>query len=60
MLAGEEPDDLPALIAATLATDHAPTTLPPTWDGRTGQRIVEVIDEALRGGFANPGRSVAP
>ncbi|MGA1515786.1 MAG: non-hydrolyzing UDP-N-acetylglucosamine 2-epimerase [Ilumatobacteraceae bacterium] len=60
VLAGEEPDDLPALIAATLAADHAPTTLPPTWDGRTGQRIVEVIGDALRDGFANPGRSVTP
>ena len=60
VLAGEEPGDLPGLIAATLAADHAPTTLPPTWDGRAGQRIVEVIGDALRAGFANPGRSVAP
>ena len=60
VLAGEEPDILPGLIAEALADDRAPTTLPPTWDGGTGARIVEVIRACLRDGFANPGRSLAP
>jgi UDP-N-acetylglucosamine 2-epimerase (non-hydrolysing) len=60
VLAGEDPDDLPGLIARTLDADRAPTTLPPTWDGATGSRIVEIIRGCLRDGFANPGRTVAP
>ena len=60
VLAGEEPDILPGLIAEALAADRAPTTLPPTWDGGTGARIVEIIRACLRDGFANPGRSLAP
>lgn len=60
VLAGEEPDVLPGLIAEALADDRAPTTLPPTWDGGTGARIVEIIRACLRDGFANPGRSLAP
>ncbi|MGA0357700.1 MAG: non-hydrolyzing UDP-N-acetylglucosamine 2-epimerase [Ilumatobacteraceae bacterium] len=60
VLAGEEPDILPGLIAEALADDRAPTTLPPTWDGGTGARIVEIIRACLRDGFANPGRSLAP
>ncbi len=60
VLAGEEHDVLPGLIAEALADDRAPTTLPPTWDGGTGARIVEVIRACLRDGFANPGRSLAP
>ncbi|MGB1724360.1 MAG: non-hydrolyzing UDP-N-acetylglucosamine 2-epimerase, partial [Ilumatobacteraceae bacterium] len=54
VLAGEEPDVLPGLIAEALAANRAPTTLPPTWDGGTGARIVEVIRACLRDGFANP------
>ena len=60
VLAGEEPDILPGLIAEALADDRAPTTLPPTWDGGTGARIVEIIRACRRDGFANPGRSLAP
>ena len=60
VLAGEDPDVLPGLIAEVLAANRAPTTLPPTWDGGTGARIVNVIKACLRDGFANPGRSLAP
>ena len=60
VLAGEDPQDLPGLIAAALTGDRTPTTLPATWDGHTGERIVEIIRHALRDGFANPGRSLAP
>lgn len=52
LLAGSDPDQVRAAARTMLARDPASFSVPPLWDGRSGQRIAAIVVESLERGLA--------